>query len=157
MLIDTPVEFADTPADLGVSVFGNDAVHAELNEEGADGMDDLGVDDIDGEVSRREDADGLLLRVGLKGPLDSQRVVVGYRVSEGCDCFDIKGIVDVGKGAMCGCRKMAREEVGEGQLVGALRVCGLLGDETPGFEYTRLVYTIWAVFCYWLFGGRVAL
>ena len=57
VLVDAPVELFDPPAGLGGLLFFDNAVHAELDEKGADGMDDWGVDDVDSEVRWREDAD----------------------------------------------------------------------------------------------------
>lgn len=77
VFIDTPLQFADSPAGLGILSFVDHTVHAKLDEEGADGVNDLAVDDIDGEVCGRENADGLFLWGRLKGTLDAEGIVEG--------------------------------------------------------------------------------
>lgn len=155
VLVDAPIEFTDAPAGLGVSFLVDDAVHAELDEEGADGVDDGGVDDIDGEVGWGEDAHGLLVRGGLEGALDAQGVVEGDGVGEGGDSFGFESVVDVRQRAVGCCRQVAGKEVGEGQVMSAAGIGGGLGDEVPGLQTTDPVDAVRAVFVYGLLGDGV--
>ncbi len=114
MLVNVPIDLADAPTGRRILLLSDDAVHAELDEEGTNGMDDWGVNDVDGEVGGRKNTDGLLLRGGLKGTLDAERMIDGDSVGKGCDCFGFEGVVDVCKGAVRRCWEMAGQEVGKG-------------------------------------------
>lgn len=102
VLIDAPVQLLYPPAGLCRLLFLNDAVHAKLDEEGTDWVDDWGMDDVDGEVCGGKDANRLLLWRWLESALDADRVLVSYDIGKGGDCSDLEGIVNAGQDAMCG-------------------------------------------------------
>lgn len=96
VFVDAPVELFDPPAGLRGLLSLHDAVHAELDEEGADRMDDRSVDDIDGEVCRGKDAERLLFWRWLDSSLNPERVLVGDDVCQSGDGSDFEAIVDLG-------------------------------------------------------------
>lgn len=155
VFIDTPIEFTDTPTGLSVLFLVDHTVHAELDEEGTDGVDDLGMDNVDGEVCGGKDTDGLFFWGRLEGTLHLKRVLIVDCIPKGCDCFDFEGVVDVGERAMGRCREVAREEVGEGEAMCAVRVGGGLGDEVPVLEDTDPIYAIRAILGYGSLGHGV--
>ena len=152
MFVDAPIKLLDPPAGLRCLLFLHDAIHAELDEEGADGVDNWSVDDVDGEVCRGKDAERLLFRRWLESSLNAERVLVGDDVCQSGVGSDFEGIVDVGQSAVGGGWQVPRQQIGKRELVGAVIVSGGLGDEVPGLQGGDLVATVRAVLSHRLLG-----
>lgn len=113
VLVDTPVEFPQAPADRRIFPLLDNAIETELDKEFTDGVDNGRDDDFGGNIGWGEHADRLFVGRGLKGALDSEGACKVDILTESSDGLGAQEVVDLTQGRRGGCWEMAGEEVGE--------------------------------------------
>jgi len=159
VFFDAPGEFTETPAGLRVVAFRGDARHAAGDGEVADGVDDVGEGDVQGEVGRGKDADGVFVVAWAEGAEDGQGAAELDFFARGGAGADVQGVFDGGEGAVGGGGEVARDEVGEGQFLDAVlrREEFGFGEEVPFVEVFDLGGAFAAAVGDGAFGGGGAL
>ena len=157
VFFDAPGEFAQAPAGLRVVALGGDARHAALDREAAEGVHDGRQGDVQGQVCRGEDADGVLVVARAQGAADRQVAAELCFDAVGGFGADVQGVVDCADLAVDGGGQVARDEVGEGQFLhsfGEFEGFGVVAEEVPFVEVGDLTGAFAAAVGDGFFGGH---
>lgn len=131
VLLDAPHHLTQTPAGLSLLALVHDTTQSHLNGELANGVDHRGKHNTAGQVGGGKDANGGLVVSRDQSAADVQWHLEVEFLAGGSLRVGSQEVLDLAQGAIAGCGEVTREEVAEGEVVGAGLEREVFSKEVP--------------------------